>query len=77
MKPHILFLTPLIMLCVSIQTASAACTGSSSALPAIGRVLELLINSKKASTSPIFEEYVERFLCLRFSITHTHDPTLD
>ena len=30
MKLHILFLTPLIMLCVSIQTASAACTGSSS-----------------------------------------------
>ena len=32
----------------------------------IGRVLELLINSKKTSTSPIFKENVERFLCLRF-----------
>jgi hypothetical protein len=42
----------------------------------IGRVLELLINSKKASTSPIFEENVESFLCLRFSITHTHDQIL-
>ena len=39
----------------------------------IGRVLELLINSKKASTSLVFEENAERFLCLRFSITHTHD----
>ena len=38
-----------------------------------GRVHELLINSEKASTSPVFEENVERFLCLRFSITHTHD----
>jgi len=42
----------------------------------LGRVLELLINFKKASTSPTFEENVERFLCLRFSITHTHDPHL-
>jgi predicted amidohydrolase len=39
-----------------------------------GRVHELLINSKKASISPVFEVNVERFLCLRFSITHTHDP---
>ena len=38
----------------------------------MGRVHELLINSKKASTSPVFEENVERFLCLRFSITHIH-----
>jgi len=32
-----------------------------------------LINYEKASISPVFEENVERFLCLRFSITHTHD----
>ena len=38
-----------------------------------GRVRELLINSEKASASPIFEENVERFSCLRFSITHGHD----
>ena len=38
------------------------------------RVHELLINSKKSSISPVFEENVERFLCLRFSITHTYDP---
>ncbi len=39
----------------------------------LGRVHELLINSEKASTSPVSEENGERFLCLRFSITHTHD----
>jgi uncharacterized membrane protein len=39
----------------------------------IGRVRELLINSEKASASPIFEENVERFSCIRFSITHGHD----
>jgi hypothetical protein len=39
-----------------------------------GRVRELLINSEKASASPIFEENVERFSCIRFSITHGHDP---
>jgi len=39
-----------------------------------GCFLELLINSKKVSTPPLFEGNVERFLCLRFSITHTHDP---
>ena len=38
-----------------------------------GRVRELLINSEKASASPIFEENVERFSCIRFSITHGHD----
>ena len=38
-----------------------------------GRVHELLINSEKVSTSPVFGENVERFLCLRFSITHTND----
>ena len=38
-----------------------------------GRVHELLINSEKASTAPVFEGNVERFLCLWFSITHTHD----
>jgi len=42
----------------------------------IGRVNELLINSEKASTPPVFGENVERFLCLRFSITHTHDPNI-
>jgi len=39
----------------------------------LGCVHKLLINSEKASTSPVFEENVERFLCLRFSINHTHD----
>ncbi|MDR3596562.1 hypothetical protein [Clostridium sp.] len=39
----------------------------------LGRVRELLINSEKASASPIFEENVERFSCIRFSITHGHD----
>jgi hypothetical protein len=42
----------------------------------IGRVHELLINSEKVSTPPVFEENVWRFLCLWFSITHTHDPYL-
>ena len=37
-----------------------------------GRVHELLINSEKASISPVFEENIERFSRLRFSITHTH-----
>jgi hypothetical protein len=32
-----------------------------------------LINSEKASASPTFEENVERFSCIRFSITHGHD----
>ena len=38
-----------------------------------GRVHELLINPEKTSTSSVFEENVERFLCLRFSITRVHD----
>ena len=42
-----------------------------------GRVHELLINSEKASTSPIFKENVERLFCLRFSITHTHNSQLE
>ena len=42
----------------------------------MGRVRELLINSEKASASPIFEENVERFSCIRFSITHGHDPIM-
>jgi hypothetical protein len=42
----------------------------------MGRVRELLINSEKASASPIFEENVERFSCIRFSITHGHDPKM-
>ena len=42
----------------------------------LGRVRELLINSEKASASPIFEENVERFSCIRFSITHGHDQEL-
>ena len=45
-------------------------------LSIIGRVRELLINSEKASASPIFEENVERFSCIRFSITHGHDPII-
>jgi len=28
------------------------------------------------STSPVFGENVGRFLCSRFSVTHTHDPFL-
>ena len=43
----------------------------------MGRVPELLINSKKASTYPVFVGNVDRFLCLRFSITHTHDLIMD
>ncbi len=42
----------------------------------LGRVLELLINSKKTSTSILFEENVERVLCLWFSIIHAHYPNL-
>jgi hypothetical protein len=35
-----------------------------------------LINSEKASASPIFEENVERLSCIRFSITHGHDQII-
>ena len=38
----------------------------------LGRVRELLTNPEKASTSILFEENVERVLCICFSITHTH-----
>ena len=38
----------------------------------IGRVPELLINSEKASTSHVFNEYIERFLRFRFSMIQTH-----
>jgi len=38
-----------------------------------GRVLELLINSEKASTSHVFNEYIERFLRFQFSMIQTHD----
>ena len=34
-----------------------------------GLVHELLINSERASISPVVEENVESFLCIRFSIT--------
>lgn len=37
-----------------------------------GRVLELMINSEKTSTTPAFEENTERFLCSQFSVTHGH-----
>jgi hypothetical protein len=40
----------------------------------LGRVRKLLTNSWKASTTPSFEENVEIFLCLWFSISHTHCP---
>ena len=40
-------------------------------------VCESLINSEKTSTSPVFKKNVERFLCLSFSITHTHHPIMD
>jgi hypothetical protein len=43
-------------------------------LPKSGRVRELLINSKKTNISSVFEEMQERFLCICFSITHTHYP---
>ena len=42
----------------------------------LGRVPELLINFENASTSSLFEENVERFLCLWFSITQIHYPIL-
>jgi len=42
----------------------------------LGRVPELLINSEKASTSHVFNEYIERFLRFRFSMIQTHDPIL-
>jgi len=32
-----------------------------------------LINSEKASTSHVFNEYIERFLRFRFSMIQTHD----
>jgi len=38
-----------------------------------GRVPELLINSKKASTFHIFDEHIKRFLRFRFSMIQTHD----
>jgi len=42
----------------------------------MGRVPELLINSEKASTSHVFNEYIERFLRFRFSMIQTHDPKM-
>jgi hypothetical protein len=42
-----------------------------------GRVHELLNNSEKAIISPVFEENVAGFLCLRFSIARTNDLLVD
>jgi hypothetical protein len=60
--------------------ALADCGGSNSCRHYIfkedlqrGCVHESLTKCEKASISPVFEVNVERFLCLRFSITHTHD----
>ena len=43
----------------------------------MGRVPELLINSEKASTPHVFDEYIGRFSRFRFSMIHTHDPLLN
>ena len=40
----------------------------------MGRVRELLINSEKASTFHLFDEYIGRFSRFQFSMIHTHDP---
>jgi len=45
--------------------------------PYSGRVHESLTKCEKTSASPVFEENVERFLCLLFSITHTHDQSME
>jgi hypothetical protein len=42
----------------------------------LGRGSKLLIISKKASTSHVFEKNIKKVLCLWFSITQTHDPEL-
>jgi hypothetical protein len=42
----------------------------------MGRVRELLISSKNAGIIPVFAENEKKFLCLRFSITHPHDPEM-
>jgi hypothetical protein len=38
-----------------------------------GLVPELWINSEKASTSHVFDEYIVRFSRFRFSMIQTHD----
>jgi len=42
----------------------------------MGRVYELLTNSEKTRTSPVFDENEERSLYSRFPVTRGHDPNM-
>jgi hypothetical protein len=60
----------------SLQVSLLICKnhGLKKCIPELGRVPELLINSEKASTHHVFDEYIGRFS--RFSMIYIHDPEL-